>query len=278
MRLNRRSLLGSAAAASLTPISSIARAYELDEVRRRGVLRVAVYKNFEPFYYESTGRGIDIDIGEALAEALRVKMSPLPFAADESVDDDLRNMVWKGHYLGYGPADVMMHVPVAKPLMRENDRARIFAPYYREKLQIARRVAKIPKLQGLYSLEGHLVGTEDASLGSVVLLGVGGGRVRDSVRHYKSVGAAVDAMKAGKIDAVVGQRSELHAALKGAKGFAVSDARAPGVPPNGWVVGLSVKKSSEALAEAIDAKMKTLVRSGKIRKIFARYGVKWLSP
>ena len=140
-------------------------------------------------------------------------MSPMPFDADESVDDDLRNIVWKGHYLGYGPADVMMHVPVAKALIDENDRALIFAPYYREKLQVSRRVDKIPRLNGMLSLEGHLVGTEDASLGSSVLLTFGGGRLRELVRHYKSTSAAVADMKAGKLAAVVGQRSELRRLL-----------------------------------------------------------------
>ena len=47
-------------------------------------------------------------------------MSLLPFRADDSMNDDLRSMVWRGHYLGYGPADVPMHVPVDRPLMEAN--------------------------------------------------------------------------------------------------------------------------------------------------------------
>lgn len=46
--------------------------------------------------------------------------------------DDLRNMVWKGHYLGFGPADVLMHVPVDKPLMDSQKQALIFAPNFKE--------------------------------------------------------------------------------------------------------------------------------------------------
>ncbi|MFO1328447.1 MAG: hypothetical protein U1F56_13900 [Rubrivivax sp.] len=46
------------------------------------------------------------------------------------MNDDLRNMVWRGHYLGFGPADVLMHVPVNRPLM-ENPRVEIFAPCWR---------------------------------------------------------------------------------------------------------------------------------------------------
>ena len=61
--------------------------------------------------------GIDVELGRALAEALGVKFSALPFAAGENMDDDLRHMVWRGHYLGFGPADVLLHVPVDRPLM-----------------------------------------------------------------------------------------------------------------------------------------------------------------
>jgi hypothetical protein len=73
--------------------------------------------------------GIDIDLARALAGALDLKLSLLPFNADENMNDDLRNMVWKGHYLGYGPADVLMHVPVDRPLMQANPQVQIFAPY-----------------------------------------------------------------------------------------------------------------------------------------------------
>ena len=44
------------------------------------------------------------------------------------MNDDLRNMVWKGHYLGAQPSDVMMHVPVDEHLARANDKVRIFGP------------------------------------------------------------------------------------------------------------------------------------------------------
>ena len=47
-------------------------------------------------------------IAGALARSLGLALSLLPFNADENMNDDLRNMVWKGHYMGYGPADMMI--------------------------------------------------------------------------------------------------------------------------------------------------------------------------
>jgi hypothetical protein len=57
------------------------------------------------------GQGIDVDLAAALADTLGMKVTPLPFQADENMDDDLRNMVWQGHYLGFGPADACCMFP-----------------------------------------------------------------------------------------------------------------------------------------------------------------------
>ncbi|HQC97391.1 MAG TPA: ABC transporter substrate-binding protein, partial [Aquabacterium sp.] len=81
----------------------------LQRIQERGTLVVGVYNDLPPF--NSGGKGIDVALAEALAKALGVKLSLLPFNAGEDMGDDLRNMVWRGHYLGFGPADVLLHVP-----------------------------------------------------------------------------------------------------------------------------------------------------------------------
>ena len=83
----------------------------LQRVKRTGRLTVAIYHDLPPFHVK--GKGIGVDLGAALAAKLGVQLSLLPFAAGENMEDDLRNMVWRGHYLGFGPADVLLHVPVA---------------------------------------------------------------------------------------------------------------------------------------------------------------------
>ena len=100
------------------------------------VLKVAVYNDYPPF--SNNGAGIDIDLAQALANKLGLKLSLLPFKAGENLNDDLRNMVWKGHFLGYGPADVMLHVPVDHTLMAANDKVEIFAPYYHDTVRLVR--------------------------------------------------------------------------------------------------------------------------------------------
>jgi ABC-type amino acid transport substrate-binding protein len=119
--VNRRKLLAWSATAAW---GTSAGAATLAQVRERGRLIVGLYEDMPPFHVK--GRGIDVELGQALAEALGVKFAPLPFHADENMADDLRNMVWKGHYLGHGPADVLMHVPVDRPLIEATPQARIF--------------------------------------------------------------------------------------------------------------------------------------------------------
>ena len=126
----RNWLQWSAAALAVSALPALAQdKLALQRIRERGTLVVGVYNDMPPF--NVNGQGIDVALAGALAQAMGLKLSLLPFAAGEDMGDDLRNMVWKGHYLGFGPADVLMHVPVERPLMAANPQVNILAPYYR---------------------------------------------------------------------------------------------------------------------------------------------------
>jgi ABC-type amino acid transport substrate-binding protein len=273
MNRGRRALLGAACALALGPP---ARASDLPQLRARGRIRIAVYRDFPPF--SDAGRGIDVRVGQALAQALQLSADLMPFDADEKVDDDLRNMVWRGTLLGYGPADVMLHVPVDRAFAQRNPQVRIFAPYFREKLQLVRDVARIPQADTLAALQGQPLGAEDGTLASVVLLAAEGGRLRGNVRHYHSTGQALEELKAGRLAAVMGLRSELESGMSGTDGFAISDPAAPGIPAGGWPLGLAVKADDESLAAALQAAVDDLVNQGQIERIFREYRVSWVRP
>ncbi|HNM21761.1 MAG TPA: ABC transporter substrate-binding protein, partial [Rhodocyclaceae bacterium] len=117
MSNDRRLWLKGLAALPLAGVLPVA-ADELDAIRKRGRLRIAVYNDFPP--YSANAKGIDAEVGRALAEKLGLTAEVVGFNADEDMSDDLRNMVWKGHYLGTQPADVMMHVPVDEHLAKQN--------------------------------------------------------------------------------------------------------------------------------------------------------------
>lgn len=244
---------------------------DLDKVKQAGVLKVAVYKGMQPFSDKDSG--IDVEIANALAGKLGVRVTLLAFDAGENLNDDLRNMVWKGHYLGYGPADVMMHVPVDSRLMAENKNVAIFAPYYRERVRLVRDVRKIPGCESVDCLAGKRVGVEKISIAAMVLLGEQDGKVRDSVRVFDTAAAAMAALKAGELDAVLANQSEIETAVRGDANFPLAELNFPRLPRQGWVVGMAVKQGNVELARALQAAANELSESGELAKIFAKYGV-----
>jgi ABC-type amino acid transport substrate-binding protein len=256
--------------------AAYAQAYDLQEIKKRGQIRVAFYNEFPPF--SDAGKGIDIELAQALAAKLGVKMVPLPFDADENVEDDLRNMVWKGHYLGYGPADMMMHVPVDREYMAKVEQVRFFAPYYRERFSIARSLARIPDLESMSAFEKERIGVEGASLPHTMLLSLDAGKYRNNVIHFKNAGAAIAALKGGEIAAVLAQQSELEGALNGAGGFAISEPPIPVLNRRQWALGVAVKSGHEELARALQQAMNELVAEGAVSRIFGKHGVRYRAP
>lgn len=254
-----------------------AQAHDLDEVLQKGVIRVALYNDFPP--YSARGKGVDVDIAGSLAKRLKVRLDPLWFDADENVDDDLRNMVWKGHYLGHGPADVMIHAPVDPELMRRNPQVRLLAPYNRERLAIARNTAKVQSLHDLSFLDLQTIGVEEASLASIVLLSYDGGKYRERIRHFKSPSLAIEALLRGEVGAVMTQQGEAEGLLNGKPGFAISPPPMLGpLAQRQWFVGLAVKSAHKALGDAVEVAMAEMVRDGEMEKIFSKHGLHYARP
>jgi ABC-type amino acid transport substrate-binding protein len=247
----------------------------LAKIRARGSLVVGLYQELPPFH--DAGAGIDVELGQALADALQLRFKPLPFAAGESVDDDLRNMVWKGHYLGWGPADVLLHVPVDAPLMRANPQVRLFAPYYRERVMLALDKRSFPQgVSSLSQLKGQPVAVAGQSLAGWLLLGAEEGALRATVTTRWGNGvAAARELKEGRAVAAAGLASELESALHGDERFSLQPLPTPRAPREGWALGCAVRKDAVDLAQALQQALDKLRESGKLQAIFGTAGVTW---
>ncbi len=250
---------------------------DLAKVRETGLLKVAVYDDFAPFSMKG-GAGIDSDLAAALAKTLGVRLSLLPFPAGENQNDDLRNMVWKGHYLGYGPADVLLHVPIDLALSAANPQVRIFAPYHTETVRLVRNIQAIPVFDGLASVAGKRIGVEKISIGAMVLLGEENGRYRDDIRFYPSGSAALEQLKAGHLDAVLANRSEIESVLHDDARFEMREVAFQRLPRKGWTVGMAVRSDDIELGTALREALDTLFASGEMLRIFARHGVQIVRP
>jgi ABC-type amino acid transport substrate-binding protein len=252
------------------------RASDLAEFRQRGRLRIAVYNDFSP--YSKAGKGIDVELARAIAGKLGLSPEIVGFNADEDMNDDLRNMVWKGHYLGTQPADLMMHVPVDTHLAKANDKVRIFGAYHRESLGVARDPARIQPFSGSAAVALEIftrekIGVETATLADSFLLGVLNGRLRENVIHFKNVAEAAKALQGGAIAAVLAPRSELEAALAGQSKFPVEAANLSELKVGGWPLGMAVKVEENELADAVAAALADLKREGVVAEIFKRHGI-----
>ena len=274
--MNRRATLralGAFAAAAATG-HALAAEVSLDAIKSRGTLVVAVYRDMPPF--DDKGKGIDVDVASALAESLGVKLSLMPFQADEDMNDDLRNMVWKGHYLGFGPADVMLHVPVAAPLMEANPQVRIFAPYWRDRVMIARRIDQLPHLETLAQLNGKSVAVPGQTLAGWLMIGADGGAYKQQLTTtFKDGVEAAQALKRGEFAAAAGLQSELESVLGGDPRFVITPLPTLSNSRDGWAVGLAVKKDAGELATALQGAVDGLIADKRMQEIFSKGNVAW---
>jgi ABC-type amino acid transport substrate-binding protein len=248
----------------------------LEKIHERGTLTVALYKEFAPF--SNDGRGVDVDLAEALAAKLGVKMSPLWFDAGDNMEDDFRKMVWKGTPLGFGPADVMIHAPVDREYMARIEQVKILAPYHRERFAIGRQLDRLPELDSLEPFEKLPLAVEGDGLGALVMLSADNGRYRDKLRVFKTIEEAIDALKSGAVVAVLAQQGELEGGLKDDVRFAIDLPPHPVLKIRQWALGLAVKAENDDLAKALQGAMNDLLADGTVKGIMSRYGVKHRQP
>lgn len=258
--------------------------FDLEKVRASGILKVALYKDNAP-YSDGKGQdmdGVDVALAQALAKEMGLKLSLLPFDAGEKMDDDLRNMVWKGHYLGYGPADVMLHVPVDKFLMVENRQALIFAPYSREVLVIFHALDRVPTVKTGLDLQDQPLAAERGSGAASTLMGFGGGRLRSQVRIFNSGIEAAAAVIGGQVAAAYVSRAQAETALKAsgksASAFGMTQMTLPGLADNGWPIGMAVKSNNQQLAHALEAALQKIRADGRLLAMYRERGMTLVAP
>jgi ABC-type amino acid transport substrate-binding protein len=246
------------------------------------VLKVAVYKDFFPFsgLERSEPRGLDVALARALAQELGVNLSLMPFDAGETMSDDLRNMVWRGHYLGYGPADVMLHVPLDRRLMAQNDRVLILAPYYREQVVLVHDRRHLPAVTGIVDLIGLTIATDQGSSAAHALLAAR--ELRDRIRLMPTGSGAIEALVEERVDAAMVTRAQAEAALQ-ASGAAMMNytftmLELPALPAVEWAVGMAIKANDAALANALAGALESLRRSHALERLYEGEGVTLVNP
>ena len=252
-------------------------------LRHAGVLTVAVYRDFAPFSQNGTSddRGVDIALARALASHLGLTLRLLPFDAGENMGDDLRNMVWRGDVLHYGPADVMLHVPVDRRFAAANEQTTVFAPYYRESLVLVHDTRVLTAASSGTDLRGEILAAEQGTAAASALLGAQGGALRERVKITPNPQAAMQLLLTGAAGGALVTRAQAEWALRSVSDrarYRLSTLNLNGLPPGGWAVGMAVKADNSELAEQLSAALEVLVHSGELRAIFAAAGLTLVNP
>lgn len=282
---------GAAVAASIDEVKALAERHldggaratgpNFDEIMAKGELVIAVYRDFPPFSTSRDGRleGVDVDLGTALAKHLKLRPSFFPLTAGETVEDDLRNGVWKGHYLERRIADVMLHVPTERAFVLRQTEAVLFAPYFRERVVVARDPDRIYAKDSVEIFAEEKVGVELDSLSDLYLTSALGGRLRANVVHYATHAKAIDGLLAGEVAAVMGAESELAAGLAARESrWPLGPMTAPGLSKTSWELGLAVRDSNRDLAYALGDAIAALRADGTIERIFRRHHLPYHAP
>lgn len=267
------------AAALLMAAASGLQARTLEAVKSGGVLRVTVYNDYKPWSWNENGvpKGIDVDLAAALAKRLGVKVDYLFLRADDNIDDDLRNGVWRGSLVGEAPGDVMLHVPHDSKIEADNDKVKLTAPYQVEGLAMAVQPDKAERAKDFSLFETEKVAVDLGSLSDFILLSARDHKLIDRVVHVRGEQKAVQAFDRGEVVAFYGE-SAMVESLAHELGKPVTIVFPEHRFARSWPVGGAVKADSIELADAIDAETAALVASGELQKIFASYGVNWRQP
>jgi len=254
---------------------------DYDTIVERGWILLGVYEDFPPYSFTEGGKltGIDVDLGREIAAALGVEARFRAVGADENVDDDLRNNVWKGHYLGGEVVNVMMHMPYNKELEIRNEFVVLTGQYFNERIGLAWRRDVYP--DGAPSpayFRYDKVGVEIDSLADFYLASQFGGQIVPNMTHYPSVAAAVAGLAAGEVGAVMAPAGQLEYGIRGAAELTSDTPPLPGLSLGEWTLGVAVRHTYRQLGYAVDDAIRAAVEDGRLAEIFARYGVKYRPP
>lgn len=254
------------------------------KIRETGTLKVAVYKDNPPYSFEAGGQlqGLDVDVARALAAQMGLNASFLPFSAGEDMGADLRWMVERGHYLGFGPADMMMRVPVDRNLMFGNRKVLILTPYMSERpvlMYDSRRLSEPRTPEDLQSLP--LAGEMGTGLTSA-MLGYGGGLLREQVRILASASQAAQTVINGEAAATYITRSAAETAMNKStlptQHLRLVDFDMGHRASRGWPIGVAIKSANHELRKALEVAMASLQASGQMLEIFRKHRLTLTAP
>lgn len=256
---------------------------DLDEVRARGELILGVYEDFPPYSFrdgQGVLTGVDLGVGRLIAQGLGVEARFLELAAGETVDDDLRHYVWRGHPTAGRIVNVMLRVPYSRELDIRNELAAITGRYAAERIAVGYRRSLFPD-EAPYpgDFQRHPVAVENHSLPDFYLSRFGNGALMPMIRRRRTMAEACALLREAEVAAVVGPRAQLEWFLAGDPDLGVDEPPLPGLAMREWPVGVATAfYTARMLAFEVDDILTAAVEDGRIAAIYADFGLSWSPP
>ena len=265
-------------------------ARSLDDIKESQYIVIAVYSDYLPFSAQVDGEavGIDVDIARHIASELAVELRLKWMTADETTEDDLRNNIWKGHYLDRTKADVMMRVPYDKDYSLKRDDVgllvhelvHMFGPYHTETWKIIFNQKKLEAVPTMALFQYHPIGVEIDSIPQFYLSSAFRGSMRNNTHQFNTIALAVQGMQDEKVDAVMGLRSQisaLHHSLDPNQ-YLLAENAFPLLGKQKWDIGLAVQTDFRVLAYEVGDIISAMMMDESMTKIFKKHHVIFEQP
>jgi len=270
-----------------------------DDVMASGYIRIGMYKDFPPYSYMEEGKaaGLDVEIAQRIAEAFDLELQMHWIIPDENLEDDLRNNVWKGHYLDKDEdnplamkhlADVMLRVPYDKQYAYKqdslgyliNEHVVMMAPYQQERWQVAYDSNRLDAVRTVAVFQYEPIGVEVDSVPAFYFTSAMGGRMRNMTHHYTTPRDAFKAMQEAEVAAVMAMQSEIDSMLTKADNpqYRLAENGFPTMGKQTWDIGIAIRQTDRQLGYAVEEVLDRMIRSGEMETLFARYGVRYVKP
>jgi ABC-type amino acid transport substrate-binding protein len=288
--VHRRQILRALAALSLTPalgraadrpqnVGRDVKGQSLDDIIDRGFIQIGIYEDFPPYSWRNGDelKGVDVEIGKLIAEFIGVEPRFTLVSADENVDADMRNHVWRGHVISGDVVNVLLRVPYNRELALRNELVTLTGQYQNEQVAIAYD-------SGFYKDEKPVpayfrfdkVGVENDSIADFYLSGIGNGSMLTNITRFRTPALAMAALRTGEVRAVMGARGQLEWGAR--DGIAVHAPPLPGLSVGTWTIGMAVRMNWRALSYSCDDAVRAAVADGRMARIYADHRLSWLPP
>ncbi len=255
----------------------------LDEIIKRGTIRIGAYRDFAPYSFEEDGvlKGTDIEIAKLIAEGLKIKALPELRNAAEDVDGDLRGHVWRGPVEGT-VVNVMLHMPIDHELSARNDMVVMGAPYAGEKTVLCWSKAKNGEILNMLSIKENMIAVNISSLADNFLLSYAGGTMVKSIIHKQTFEQAFEAMISEEASATMGSINEIEWAFRKypekRSRYIIAKNPPAGLSLGNWGYGIAVRTNYRDLYYTVEEIINAAIADGRIQKIFENYGLTYTPP